>query len=223
MRKDCPLGGQFCWHAVLPDPAPPPCRAPRRDPIPVVCPGFGLGRYKTNHIFMSKTAWPKFRRNKRLKFRRVCSVRQEILLLLRILLTGHAMTSWEAFRILTNWDIAKYFKWSCNKCSLGRSGALKHWFEDRNQCWRETRRKRTIRKEPTRIFLFRIVLGSTILRNIRFNLFNATEQWSVVSFIWVLLVGHNNGNLFYISGNALRYRVWKHKCAQSDCLASRNE
>ena len=26
-RKDCPLGEQFCWHSVLPDSAPPPCRA----------------------------------------------------------------------------------------------------------------------------------------------------------------------------------------------------
>ena len=44
-RKDCILGGQFCWHTVLPDPAPPHRRAPRRDP-PVVCPGFGLGRFR---------------------------------------------------------------------------------------------------------------------------------------------------------------------------------
>ena len=41
--EDCPLGEQFCWRTVLPDPAPPPRRAPRRDP-PVVCPGFGLDR-----------------------------------------------------------------------------------------------------------------------------------------------------------------------------------
>ena len=40
-RKDCFLGEQFCWHPVLRDPAPPPRRAPRRDP-PVVCSGFGL-------------------------------------------------------------------------------------------------------------------------------------------------------------------------------------
>ena len=44
-RKDCPLGEQFCWHTVLPDPASPPRRAPRRDP-PVVCPGFGLSRFR---------------------------------------------------------------------------------------------------------------------------------------------------------------------------------
>ena len=37
------LGEQFCWHPVLPDPAPPPRRAPRPDP-PVVCPGFGLNK-----------------------------------------------------------------------------------------------------------------------------------------------------------------------------------
>ena len=40
----CLLGGQFCWHPVLPDPAPPPRRAPRPD-SPVVCPGFGLDRW----------------------------------------------------------------------------------------------------------------------------------------------------------------------------------
>ena len=39
------LGEQFCWHPVLPDPAPPPRRAPRPDP-PVVCPGFGLDKLK---------------------------------------------------------------------------------------------------------------------------------------------------------------------------------
>ena len=37
------LDEQFCWHPVLPNPAPPPRRAPRPDP-PVVCPGFGLDR-----------------------------------------------------------------------------------------------------------------------------------------------------------------------------------
>ena len=42
-RVDCSLGAQFYWRTVLPDPAPPPRRAPRRDP-PVVCPGFGLDR-----------------------------------------------------------------------------------------------------------------------------------------------------------------------------------
>ena len=36
----CPLGEQFCWHPVLPDPNPPPRCAPRPDP-PVVWPGFG--------------------------------------------------------------------------------------------------------------------------------------------------------------------------------------
>ena len=43
-RKGCSLGERFCWQTVLPEPAPPPRRAPRRDP-PVVCPGFGLDRY----------------------------------------------------------------------------------------------------------------------------------------------------------------------------------
>ena len=43
-RDPCLLGEQFCWHPVLPDPAPPPRRAPRPDP-PVVCPGFGLDRW----------------------------------------------------------------------------------------------------------------------------------------------------------------------------------
>ena len=33
------LGEQFCWYPVLPDPAPPPRRAPRPGPL-VVCPGF---------------------------------------------------------------------------------------------------------------------------------------------------------------------------------------
>ena len=40
----CFLGEQFCWHAVLHNPAPPPRCAPRPDP-PVVCPGFGLDRW----------------------------------------------------------------------------------------------------------------------------------------------------------------------------------
>ena len=40
----CLLGEMFCRRPVLPCPAPPPRRAPRLDP-PVVCPGFGLGRY----------------------------------------------------------------------------------------------------------------------------------------------------------------------------------
>ena len=44
-RKDCSLGEQFCWQTVLPDPAPPPRRAPRRDP-PVVCPGFWIRQVK---------------------------------------------------------------------------------------------------------------------------------------------------------------------------------
>ena len=43
-REACPLGEQFCWHPVLPDPAPPPRRAPRPDP-PVVCPGFGFDKF----------------------------------------------------------------------------------------------------------------------------------------------------------------------------------
>ena len=42
-RDACLLGELFCWHPVLPDPAPPPRRAPRPDP-PVVCPGFGLDK-----------------------------------------------------------------------------------------------------------------------------------------------------------------------------------
>ena len=40
-RDPCLLREQFCWHPVLPDPAPPPRRAPRPDP-PVACPGFEL-------------------------------------------------------------------------------------------------------------------------------------------------------------------------------------
>ena len=39
----CFLGEQFCWHPILPDPARPPCRAPRPDPH-VVCPGFGFDK-----------------------------------------------------------------------------------------------------------------------------------------------------------------------------------
>ena len=50
-RKDCPLGEQFCWHPVLPDPAPPPRRAPRREP-PVVCLGFGLDRSNTSWLLL---------------------------------------------------------------------------------------------------------------------------------------------------------------------------
>ena len=41
--KDCSLGAQFYWRTVLPDPASPLRRAPRRDP-PVVCSGFGFDR-----------------------------------------------------------------------------------------------------------------------------------------------------------------------------------
>ena len=44
-RQDCPLGEQFCSHTVLPDPAPPPRRTPRRDP-PVICPSLGLSRWE---------------------------------------------------------------------------------------------------------------------------------------------------------------------------------
>ena len=42
-REACLLGGQFCWHPVLPDPAPPLRHALRPD-LPVVCPGCGLDR-----------------------------------------------------------------------------------------------------------------------------------------------------------------------------------
>ena len=48
-REACSLGGQFCWHPVLPDPAPPLRHAPRPDP-PVVCPGFGLDRWTTRTL-----------------------------------------------------------------------------------------------------------------------------------------------------------------------------
>ena len=48
-RDSCLLGEQFCWHPVLPDPAPPPRRAPRPDPL-VVCPGFGLDRCTSTHV-----------------------------------------------------------------------------------------------------------------------------------------------------------------------------
>ena len=43
-RDACLLGEQFCRRPVLPDPAPPPRRAPRPDP-PVVCPGFGFDKF----------------------------------------------------------------------------------------------------------------------------------------------------------------------------------
>ena len=43
-RDACLLGEQFCWHPILPDPAPPPRRAPRPDPL-VVCPGFGFNKH----------------------------------------------------------------------------------------------------------------------------------------------------------------------------------
>ena len=45
-RDACFLGKQFCWHPVLPDPAPPPRRALRPD-APVVCPGFGFDKLWT--------------------------------------------------------------------------------------------------------------------------------------------------------------------------------
>ena len=38
------LDEQFCWHTVLPYPAPPPRHAPRLDP-PVVSPGFELDSF----------------------------------------------------------------------------------------------------------------------------------------------------------------------------------
>ena len=44
--KDCPLGAAFYWRAVLPDPAPPNLRAPRRN-LPVVCPDFGIEQFLT--------------------------------------------------------------------------------------------------------------------------------------------------------------------------------
>ena len=40
-REARPQSEQFCWHPVLPDPAPPLRRVPRPDPF-VVCPGFGF-------------------------------------------------------------------------------------------------------------------------------------------------------------------------------------
>ena len=42
-RRDCPIGGQFCWRTVLPDPSRPFCRGPRPNPLEVF-PGSGLGR-----------------------------------------------------------------------------------------------------------------------------------------------------------------------------------
>ena len=41
-REACFLGRQYCWHPVLPYPAPPPRSAPRPD-LSTVCLGFGLG------------------------------------------------------------------------------------------------------------------------------------------------------------------------------------
>ena len=52
-RKDCSLGAQFYWRTVLLDPAPPPRRAPRRDP-PVVCSGFGFDKSHAGHIWEFK-------------------------------------------------------------------------------------------------------------------------------------------------------------------------
>ena len=43
-KEACFRGEQFCWHPVLPEPAPPLRRAPRPDP-PVVCSGFGIDRF----------------------------------------------------------------------------------------------------------------------------------------------------------------------------------
>ena len=43
-RVACLLGELFCRRSILPGPAPPPRRAPRRDP-PVVCPGFGFDKW----------------------------------------------------------------------------------------------------------------------------------------------------------------------------------
>ena len=42
-REACFLGEQFCWHPVLPDPAPPPRRALRSD-APLICLDFGFDR-----------------------------------------------------------------------------------------------------------------------------------------------------------------------------------
>ena len=43
-KKDSPLGGQFCWHSILPDPSPQPRRAPQRE-LPVLCLGFVFGGF----------------------------------------------------------------------------------------------------------------------------------------------------------------------------------
>ena len=42
-REDCFLGGLFCRHPFLTNPAPSPRRVLRADP-PVVCSGFGFDR-----------------------------------------------------------------------------------------------------------------------------------------------------------------------------------
>ena len=54
-RDPCLLGEQLCWQTVLPDPAPPPRRAPRPDPL-VVCPDFGIDMlWMTMTMFMSRS------------------------------------------------------------------------------------------------------------------------------------------------------------------------
>ena len=55
-RDDCLLGELFCRHLVLRGPAPPPRRAPRPD-LPVVCPGFGLDRFKRGFCFTIDLNW----------------------------------------------------------------------------------------------------------------------------------------------------------------------
>ena len=61
-RASCLLGEQFCWHPVLPDPAPPPRCAPRPDP-PVVCPGFGFDKLASwKRIFDLRDDRPSFRK-----------------------------------------------------------------------------------------------------------------------------------------------------------------
>ena len=55
IRDSCKLGGQFCWHPVLPDSASPTRRESCPDP-PVVCLRFGLDRiiFKLTSTFFAR-------------------------------------------------------------------------------------------------------------------------------------------------------------------------
>ena len=59
-REVCFLGEEFCWHPVLPDPAPPLRRALRPD-APVVCSAFGFDKLFVSGLSVDERAHLVFR------------------------------------------------------------------------------------------------------------------------------------------------------------------